>query len=152
MRASLSIPGGSASLIRTNPSSSDCHVLADGNDELRAGLLMEIHHASADKRKLGSAEFGQIEGKGNFPLEPRFYRVPVRRNHRVDMMSATGPLDHELIASVDLRKFSACRLHKTTPAHRDPSRLFADFRMDARSNATHETQGPSWLAFGVERG
>src|SRR5690242_15034297 len=50
-------------------------VFANLIDEMRTGNLPEISDASADESEVGVLQFGEIEGKRNLSLEPRFHRV-----------------------------------------------------------------------------
>ena len=50
-------------------------------DELRAGLLVEVGDAAAGERKRRALQIRQVEGKGNAPLKPRLHGVAVGGDH-----------------------------------------------------------------------
>ena len=50
-------------------------------DEQGGVFALEEDQAAAKKREIGSGELGQVEGKGNFALEPGFDRMPVGGDH-----------------------------------------------------------------------
>ena len=70
-------------------------MLAQLEDQVRGGAVIEVDYLAADQRVLRVLKFGQIERKGQLALEPRLDGVPVGGDH-VDGVGACECGDVEI--------------------------------------------------------